>query len=132
MLNSFRLYAAILYGHDSHVNRTLRQYSHNERYNPERRTATLQLGLGPQCGGGKIDTAFPENSWIRKPGEGRIFLSCVSPVVFESSRRDVLIRLLRRVIPLEVISHRKVRLKLLITAVELLLQCSAEDDRDIR
>src|SRR6266536_5411467 len=47
-------------------------------------------------------------------------------------QRGFLIRAFRHVVPLEVISHREVRLKFLIAAVELLLQCDAEDDRDFR
>src|SRR6266496_3011695 len=47
-------------------------------------------------------------------------------------KRDLLIRSFRRVVPLEVVSHREVDLKLFIAAVERLFQCGAEDDRDIR
>ena len=40
--------------------------------------------------------------------------------------------LFRRVVSFEVVSHREVHLKPLIAAIELVLQCGAEDDRDIR
>ena len=40
--------------------------------------------------------------------------------------------LFRRVVSLEIVSHREVYLKPFISSVELLFQCSAEDNRDIR
>src|SRR4029450_11434399 len=66
-------------------------------------------------------------------GIGLTSWSCLNIRLYAyTSATCCLVRSFRHAISLEVVSHREVDLKPFIAAIERLLQCSAEDNRNIR